>query len=129
MRLGQCLRISKLQFRLFVRSVEAPIAFVPRIHSPMNKLLHAPDETSQDSAEVKRSRGEPIKFAILCMPRTGSSMLTQWLSTHKDVRCLTAIFSEAGWPPKRVSGMGAFGWIRGNISSEWDELSLRLAKP
>jgi hypothetical protein len=63
------------------------------------------------------------------MPRTGSSMLTQWLSTHKDVRCLTAIFSEAGWPPKRVSGMGAFGWIRGNISSEWDELSLRLAKP
>jgi hypothetical protein len=55
-------------------------------------------------------------------------MLTQWLSTHKDIRCLPAIFSESGWPPKQASGEGAFGWIRNNIGAEWDNLSLRIAK-
>jgi hypothetical protein len=76
----------------------------------------------------ERSETGPSKFVVLSMPRTGSSMLTQWLSTHKDVRCLPAIFSDAGWPAKKAGGEGPFGWIRNNIGPEWDNLSLRLAK-
>jgi hypothetical protein len=78
---------------------------------------------------AERSESGPIKFVILSMPRTGSSMLTQWLSTHKDVRCLPAIFSDAGWPPKDARGEGALGWIRTHVAPEWDKLELRLAKP
>jgi hypothetical protein len=63
------------------------------------------------------------------MPRTGSSMLTQWLSTHATIRCLPAIFSEAGWPSKQAEGEGTLAWIRRNIDPKWDDLSLRLAKP
>jgi hypothetical protein len=56
-------------------------------------------------------------------------MLTRWLSTHKAVRCLPAIFSASGWPrTTKAYGKSAWGWIRGNISPDWDDLSLRLAK-
>jgi len=96
----------------------------------MNKLLRTVEkESSQGAMKVGQSEADPVKFAILCMPRTGSSMLTQWLSTHKDIRCLPAIFSKTGWPPRQVSGVGAFAWMRENLDSEWDNLSLRLSKP
>jgi hypothetical protein len=89
----------------------------------------SPRDLSSAETNTGRSDTGPVKFVVLSMPRTGSSMLTQWLSTHKDVRCLPAIFSDAGWPSKNARGEGALGWIRGNIAPEWDNLALRLAKP
>ena len=56
-------------------------------------------------------------------------MVTQWLSTHKDVRCLPAIFSEPGWPSGEVHGRGVFAWIRETLDPEWNVLARRIARP
>jgi hypothetical protein len=82
-----------------------------------------------EPSEEPAGHGRIARFVVLSMPRTGSTMLTQWLCTHKDVRCLPAIFSEAGWPRQEVHGDGVFAWIRRNIDPEWDDVARRLARP
>lgn len=79
--------------------------------------------------DVATGRRRAVRFVVLSMPRTGSTMLTQRLSTHRDVRCLPAIFSTAGWPREVARGDGVFAWIRNHVDAEWDELSRRLAQP
>lgn len=92
----------------------------------MTKCEGVSDPRADDeSADRKR----PIRFVVLSMPRTGSTMLTQRLSTHRDVRCLPAIFSTAGWPREVAHGEGVFAWIRNHVDPEWDELSRRLGQP
>ncbi len=73
---------------------------------------------------------EKVLFVVLSMPRTGSSMLTERLSTHKAVRCFPAIFSATGWYDGRPTGSGGLmSWIRDNMDPAWEEHARRLALP
>src|ERR1700733_11668795 len=74
--------------------------------------------------------GERVLFVVLSMPRTGSSMLTERLSTHRAVRCFPAIFSATGWYDGRPTGKGGLmSWIRDNMDPEWEDYARRLALP
>lgn len=77
---------------------------------------------------IPRRKVESVQFVVFSMPRTGSTMLTQNLSSHAAVRALPAIFSEEGWPKKRPSG-GTLGWIANTLDPRWDRLEDRVAKP
>jgi hypothetical protein len=92
--------------------------------------------TDADNDEIRnapaaKERSTPVKFVVLSMPRTGSTMVTDWLATHNAVRCLPAIFSEAGWPKRASKGNAATstGWMRRTLGPDWDDLDRRLAKP
>src|SRR5580704_16984935 len=74
--------------------------------------------------------GAKILFVVLSMPRTGSSMLTERLSTHSAVRCFPAIFSAAGWYDGRPTGKGGLmSWIRDNMDPEWEDHVRRTTLP
>jgi hypothetical protein len=74
--------------------------------------------------------GAKVLFVVLSMPRTGSSMLTERLSTHDTVRCFPAIFSATGWYDGRPTGNGGLlSWIRDNMDPEWEDQARRLALP
>src|ERR1700683_4679076 len=71
-----------------------------------------------------------VLFVVLSMPRTGSSMLTERLSTHRAIRCFPAIFSATGWYDGRPTGNGGLlSWIRDNMDPEWEDQARRLALP
>jgi hypothetical protein len=71
-----------------------------------------------------------VTFVLFFLPRTGSNMLKEWLTTHPAVRCLPTIFGTGkGWPKPDPGGRGVMRWMRDNIASEWDDAELRRAKP
>jgi len=74
--------------------------------------------------------GAKVLFVVLSMPRTGSSMLTERLSTHRAVRCFPAIFSATGWYDGRPTGRtGLMSWIRDNMDPEWEDQTRRITLP
>lgn len=71
----------------------------------------------------------PLRFVVLSMPRTGSSMLTERLSTHQSVLCLPAIFSATGWYDGTRRAGGLMRWMMDRMDPDWEDHKLRLAQP
>jgi hypothetical protein len=68
-----------------------------------------------------------IKFVVFSLPRTGSSMLTERLSTHPDVTCFGAIFSATGWfKPAQPRGGGVLRRLRERMDHRWLDSALRI---
>ena len=68
-----------------------------------------------------------IKFVVFSMPRTGSSMLTERLSTHPDVTCFGAIFSATGWFKADKARLGAvLGRLRDRMDPRWTDGAIRI---
>src|ERR1700691_5698818 len=98
----------------------------------VSAVLETTSGPEQFAEAEKRSgvNGNSVTFVLLFVPRTGSTMVKEWLGAHPAVRSLPAIFGKkAGWPKPDARGGGAFGWIRSNVKPEWDDLELRRSRP
>ena len=66
------------------------------------------------------------------MPRTGSTMVTTTLNTHRDITCLNAIFGPRGWSNWRKQAernpRNPIFRRMASLSSRWDDVDQRIAE-